>query len=124
MDTLELLLKMNIPDMPEKEIKVKRLSTLCGEPVVFRLRALPYSRTAEIIKDQKDDMNVHILLAGVLSPDLKSKDLMEKYHTATPAELVKRMLLPGEIEDISRAVEKLSGFRMNTIEEVDEVKKR
>ena len=72
----------------------------------------------EITKEQRDDMNVHILLAGVIDPDLKTKDLMEKYKAATPAELVKKMLLPGEIEDISRAVEQLSGYRTNTIEEI------
>ena len=28
------------------------------------------------------------------------------------------MLLPGEVEDLSRAVEKLCGYRANTIEEI------
>ena len=31
---------------------------------------------------------------------------------------LKKMLLPGEIEDISKAIEKLSGYRTNTIEEI------
>jgi hypothetical protein len=118
MDTLELLLKADIPGLPEKEYKIKRLSVLCGAPVVFKLRALPYNRTAEIIKEQKDDMNIHILLAGVIEPNLKSSELMSKYGAETPAELVKKMLLPGEVEDISRAVEKLSGYRTDTIEEI------
>lgn len=118
MDTLELLLRADIPNLPEKEIKIKRLSTLCGAPVVFRLRALPYNRAAELTRDQRDDMNVHILLAGVTEPDLKSKELLEKYGAVTPAELVKKMLLPGEIEDISRAVERLSGYRTSTVEEI------
>ena len=36
----------------------------------------------------------------------------------TPAETVKAMLLPGEIADLAIAVEKLSGYRRTTIEEV------
>jgi hypothetical protein len=28
------------------------------------------------------------------------------------------MLLPGEIEDLSRTIEKLSGYRTDTIEEI------
>ena len=44
--------------------------------------------------------------------------LKEKYGGATPAETVKAMLLPGEIEDLSRAVERLCGFRRITIDEV------
>ena len=63
-NTLDLLLKMDIPDLPEKEYKVKRLSSLCNTPVIFKLRALPYNRAAEITRMQKDDIDVHILLAG------------------------------------------------------------
>lgn len=118
MDVLDLLLNMNIPELPEKEYKIKRLSNLCGAPVVFKLRALPFSRAAELTKSLKDDLEVHIILAGVVEPNLKSKELLEKYNAVTPAEMVKKMLLPGEIIDISRAIEKLSGYRTDTIEEI------
>jgi len=118
MDPLELLLRAEIPSLPEKEFKLKRLSTLCGEPVLFKLRGLPYNRAAELTKDQKEDLSVHIALAGIVSPNLKDKELMAHYGVPTPSELLKKMLLPGEIEDLSRAVEKLSGYRENTIEEI------
>lgn len=116
--TLELLLRAEPLNLPEKEFKLKRLSTLCGAPVVFKLRALPYSRAAEITHAQKEDMEVHILLAGVVEPNLKAPELLSKYSAVTPAEMVKKMLLPGEIVDISRAVERLSGYRTDTIEEI------
>ena len=32
--------------------------------------------------------------------------------------LLKRLLLPGEIEDISREIEKLSGYRVVTLKEI------
>ena len=57
-------------------------------------------------------------LSRCVEPDLKAKELKEKYGGATPAETVKAMLLPGEIEDLSRAVERLCGFRRITIDEV------
>lgn len=117
-NTLELLLNMNTSALPEKEYKVKRLSALCGDSVIFKLQALPYSKAADITKAQKDDMEVHILLAGVVEPNLKAPELMAKYNAPTPAEMIKKMLLPGEITDISRAVERLSGYRTDTIEEV------
>ncbi len=118
-NTLDLLLKSEIPSPPEKQLKLKRLSELCKGDVIFTIKALPYSRVAEI-KDTHsgDDMEVYILLAGVFSPELKSKALLEKYKAATPAELVKSMLLPGEITDISREVEMLSGYRVSTVEEI------
>lgn len=118
MDTMELLLKADIPNMPEKEYKLKRLSSVCGGPVIFKLRGLPYSRATELTKSQKDDLNVHILLAGTIEPNLKDPELLAKFNAVTPAELVKKMLLPGEIEDLSRCVEKLSGYRDVTIEEI------
>ena len=119
MDPLELLLKAERPNMPEKEIKLKRLSKVCGGDVIFRLRALSYNRVAEIKNNHSGgDMEVHILLAGVVSPDLKSEELKKKYNAITPVEMIKSMLLPGEIEDISREIEKLSGYRVATVEEV------
>jgi hypothetical protein len=118
MKVLDILLKTDIQDLPEKEYKLKRLSTICGAPVVFKLRALPYNRASELTRDQRDDLNVHIVLAGTVEPDLKDSDLLSKFNVVTPAELVKKMLLPGEIEDLSRAIEKLSGYREVTLEEI------
>ncbi len=118
MNTIDLLLNANIPDLPEKELRLKRLSEICKGDVIFKLRALPYNRAAEIISSQKDDMNVHIVLAGTVEPNLKESGLLEKYNAATPAELIKKMLLPGEVEDLSREIERLSGYRTITVEEI------
>lgn len=118
MDLLDLLLKNDVPNLPEKEYKIKRLSKLYGTDIVFKLKAIPYSRATEISKSQKDDTEVHILLAGVVEPNLKSPELLSKYNAATPAEMVKKMLLAGEIIEISRAIERLSGYRIDTIEEI------
>ena len=119
---LDLLLKPEVPnvqrELPTARYKVKRLSELTGSDVVFTLKALPYGRVQELQESSTEDLNVHILLAGVTEPDLKAPALAEKFGGATPAETVKAMLLPGEIEDLSRAVEKLCGYRRTTIDEV------
>ena len=119
MSTLDLLLKLDPPKLPGKSFKVKRLSNLCGEAVTFELTGLPFSRVAEI-KEMPDssEIPVQIVLAGVVSPDLKNPALLGKYRAATPAELVKALLLPGEIEDVSREIERLSGYRTATLEEI------
>ena len=77
---------------------------------------IPFGK-ADVKRAGKD---VTILTFGaVLYRALKAADeLKEKYGGATPAETVKAMLLPGEIEDLSRAVERLCGFRRITIDEV------
>lgn len=115
-DVLDLLLKMEIPKPETKELRVKRLSKLCGEPVVFKIRQLSYNRVAEIKESTQSDTSIDILLAGTMEPDFKDGSLKEKYSVPTPAELVKKMLLPGEIEDLCREIEMLSGYRVNTLE--------
>lgn len=116
---LDLLLRPELPDLlndlPKKQVEVPRLSGLVGEPVVFELHGLPYGRVQDLQK-MSGDTEMHVLLAGC--DELRAPQLMTRYNVATPAEALKRLLLPGEVADLSREVEKLCGFRMNTIKEV------
>lgn len=119
---LELLLSPELPnvqkELPTAQYRIKRLSEQLGTPVDFTLRGLPYGRVEELRKSMFDDTEIQIVLAGVTEPDLRSTELAKKYGGATPAETIKSILLPGEIEDLSRAVERLCGYRMTTIEEI------
>lgn len=121
-DLISLLLRPELPnvqkDLPTARYKVKRLSELLGTDVVFTLRGLPYGKVQKLAESTAGDLRVQILLQGCVDPDLKAPALRERYGGATPAETVKAMLLPGEIEDLSRAVERLCGYRRTTIEEV------
>ncbi len=101
--------------LPTAEYEIKRLSRLCGEPVTVTLRALPYGKVQDI-KEMTMDAEIHILLAGC--QELSDPALQGKFGGATPVETVKAMLLPGEIADLSRAVEQLTGYRRNTIREI------
>ena len=121
-DLVSLLLRPELPnvlkDLPTARYKVNRLSELLGEDVVFTLRGLPYGKVQKLRESLSDDVAVHILLQGCVDPNLKESALQERFGGATPAETVKAMLLPGEIEDLSRAVERLCGYRRSTIDEV------
>lgn len=116
---LDLLLRPEAEDvqkhLPRARYEVKRLSAALGEPAVFELSGLPYGRVQELREKEKDS-EVHILLAGC--PELKDGALQEKFGVPTPAEAVKALLLPGEIDDLSREVERLTGYRRTTIEQV------
>lgn len=118
---LDTLLGAGIPnvekDLPTGRYKVDRLSQAAGREVVFTLRALPYGKVHELERFTQD-ADVQILLSGCVEPDLKDPRLLEKFGGATPADVVKRMLLPGEIADLSAVVERLSGYRRATITEV------
>ena len=118
---LSLLLEGALPDVrrerPRKQYEVKRLSKLLGRPVVFTLQGLPYGRVHELQR-LTEDLECHILLEGCLEPSCKDPALIAKYQAATPLDVIQAMLLPGEIEDLSRAVERLTGFRQSTISEI------
>lgn len=118
---LDVLLGGTVPnvekELPTSRYRVDRLSDLAGQDVIFTLRALPYGKVHDLERFTQDS-DIHILLAGCVDPDLKDQQLMEKFGGATPADTVKRMLLPGEIADLSAAVERLSGYRRTTISEV------
>ena len=118
---LSLLLDSSLPDVrrerPRKQYEVKRLSRELGAPVVFTLQGLPYGRVHELQR-LTEDLECHILLEGCVEPSFKDPALIAKYQAATPLDVIQAMLLPGEIEDLSRAVERLCGFRRITIDEV------
>lgn len=122
MDLVSLLLRPELPnvqkELPTARYRVKRLSELLDTDVIFTLKGLPYGKVQKLRESMTDDVSVQILLQGCVEPNLKDPALKERYGGATPAETVKAMLLPGEIEDLSRAVEQLCGYRKLTIEEV------
>ncbi|MGI6029764.1 MAG: phage tail assembly chaperone [Candidatus Heteroscillospira sp.] len=121
-DILNQLLRPEVPDvqksLPRAKYRLSRLSELLGTDVVFELQALPYGKVQSMRESGSEDVEIHILLAGCISPNLRAAALQERFGGATPAETVKAMLLPGEISDLSRAVEQLCGYRRRTIEEV------
>lgn len=119
-NALDILLQMEIPKPETADIKIKRLSRQAGADVIFSIKQLTYSRVTELQKQegQGTEFDLHLALAGITSPDLKDAALLEKYDAPTPAELLKKMLLPGEITDVARAIERKSGYRIANIEEI------
>ena len=119
MDVLQLLLSRE-KELPvrEKDVKIKRLSPKGEEQVIFSLKSLSYDRVCDIKKTGGDEVKLHILLAGITAPDLKNQDLIDHYGAESPMGLLKKMLLPGEIEDLCIEIERLSGYQSLTLESV------
>ncbi len=119
---LDLLLRPEAPNvlktLPTAKDQQGRLSEVVGAPVVFELRGLPYGKVNEIRRGRGTDLDtsVDIVLAGVVSPDLRDIRLQKKFGVVTPAETVKAMLLPGEIDDLAGAIDRLSGYRQSTLD--------
>ena len=120
--------------MPSEVVEIKRLSEAFGEEFKVMLRGLTYTRYSEIQEESIDfktgDINlskiqINTLLEGVYDLDgrllFKNKELLDKFKLHSFADLVKKILSPGEITQLYSKIEKLSGFGDKNIEE--EIKK-
>lgn len=131
--TLELLLNSNSAKIkrPTREVEIKRLSELLGEQVVFTCCALDAEKFGEIQENSlkinsrgefenidTSELQIFSLIEGIKDPKLKDKELMEKFASKTPKELVKRLLLPGEIASLYNIISELSGFNDDTVLEI------
>lgn len=119
--------------LPTKQIEISRLTGLYGTPFHIVLQALSPDKWEELqdmtleIKGKDVDLDTTLLQLFVLiesvldingKPLFKSKELMKHFDAVTPKELVKKILLPGEILSIYGEVSELSGFGDTAVTEV------
>lgn len=130
-NVLDLLLGVDAGKIqkPRKEVKIKSLSEALGQDVVFIVEALTSDQYDKIQQNSltingKDvdinmqDMQIFTIIEGTVDPNLKSKELREKFGAPTPKELVKTLLLSGEIMQLYNIISELSGFNENAVQEV------
>lgn len=123
MNLVDKLLKMDVTPFTEREtreIEIKRLSDKFGEPFIVTVGAIDTERFIELSSEALDksgkvdyskSYNISALLVceGIISPDLKNKDLQAHFKASTPKELAKT-LFKGDISKISSVITELSGF--------------
>lgn len=134
-NVLDLLLGSDIGEikLPTKEMEITRLSGVFGSPFVVTLSALSPDRYEEVqdmavsVKGKDADIEISLLqilvvMEGVMDPNgkpmFKNKDLMTKFKASTPKELVRKILLSGEIANIYGEIASLSGFGEGSVKEV------
>ncbi|WP_300636014.1 phage tail assembly chaperone [uncultured Oscillibacter sp.] len=120
---LDLLLRPELPDvrkvLPEKQVEVKRLTELAGEPVVFTLRALTYNETRQIQDKPREDQALSAVLYGCKDPDFRDKRLLDaEKGIVTPLDAIKARLSAGEIDEAYIEIQELSGYLRRTLAEV------
>ena len=55
-------------------------------------------------------MQTQTLLAGIADPDLKNKDLLEKFGAVLPGDIIRKLFLAGEIADLTAQITELNGY--------------
>lgn len=140
MSVVDKLLKLDsasLAELPVGTIEIKRLSEKIGEPFLVECKAINGQRYNDIQKNavriskkgEFQDLDTGktktlTVLEGIVEPNLKREDLQQHYKAATPKELLYKMFLAGEVDDIYNLILDLSGFEGNSDEESleDEIK--
>lgn len=138
MSLIDKLLSTDAGKLTEKPFKiyeVPRLSEKLGMKFEVRLEAVPPQRYAEIQRQAIDfskkgnfkdvnmfDPKITTLLAGIKEPDLKDNRLLDHFGAVTPKELIMKLFLAGEIDDIRNEIDTLSGYEKDEEEADEEIK--
>lgn len=134
-NVLDLLLGADIGEikLPTKQVEITRLSEVYGSPFVVTVSALSPDKYEEVqdmavsVKGKDVDLEVSLLqlfvvMEGIVDasgkPMFKNKDLMAKFKAPTPKDLIRKILLSGEINNLYAEISDLSGFGNDAIKEV------
>ena len=102
------------------DIKMHRLSEGMGQDVIFTIKSLSFNEMCHYRAIQDDARRqMGILLAGIVSPDLKDKEAYRAAGFSSADEAVRAKLLPGEISTLASEIAKLSGYGVSVGEEIE-----
>ncbi|WP_179865470.1 hypothetical protein [Bacillus sp. AFS017336] len=128
MNITDILLSLDSDDLkvPETKVRIKRLSDVTNQDVLFTLQAIKREKLFEITdmcSDEDGTVNnqeyqLQVVLNGVVDPSLKDQKLVEKFKCVTPYEVVLKLLTAGEITQIYGKILELSGIQDTAVEEI------
>lgn len=134
-NVIDLLLNLDAETLerPSKEIKLNRLSKILGTEVKVLVKGLTFDKYAEIqdkclaiktgeVKYDTQESQIQLCMNGVFDLEGKrlftNKDLQAKFKVSNSKELVKKLLLSGEISSIGNIISELTGYGDQAIEEI------
>jgi hypothetical protein len=124
-EILQRLLDADV--VPERTVVIPRLKipvTLQGlsakQVYAIRERCTYRSqRRGEVVENfDREQFAAALVAAATVKPNWSDPKLLAKYKASGPEEVIKRILLAGELESLSDTVAELSGFGM----ELEDVK--
>lgn len=122
--TIAQLLGAAQREQETKLVEFRRWTDGDGKPLTFRIRELSYDEVEEIRSMHKDsDIAPAIIAKGVVEPNLREESLQRALGVATPYEAIRKMLKAGEVLDLQIAIERLSGYRGNTLKLMADIEK-
>lgn len=117
-----------------KEMEIKRLSAITGEPFMLQLRQIPNRRVREI-QDRSSTIDngsatvdqyaltMGLLCDGIANKDFDNREVLKRFGAGTRKELFDVLFNAGEIQDIADEISKLCGFgKKGTQKQAEEIK--
>lgn len=112
-----------------EDVEIQRLSELFNTPFIVTVKALPgeqYSELAGGMMNKNGEVdyakayntNVMVAMEGMVSPDMRNRDLQKHFGCASPKDLMEKLFNGGEISKIADTVTNLSGYGKDTEKEV------
>lgn len=126
MSTLQEFLNANPVDNLTAEVVVSdRFKDSEGNILKFKIRAMSSDEFEECRKKSMTitggkrrnvelnlgKLNAAIVISCTLEPNFKDAESIQKLGCATPEQYLNRVLLPGEIVELSSQIQQLSGFK-------------
>ena len=130
MNTVERLLALDAGtiEMPKKEITLK-LGKLKGAEFTFECKAvssekvakiqenlIEYSKNGKVQGTNIGQVKILTVIEGC-SDVFRSKELLEHFGAPTPKELLNKLLLAGEIDELYKQINQLNGYEKEDTEE-------
>lgn len=138
MSSLQEFLNANPIDNLIAEVVIsERFKDKEGNVLKFKIKAMTNEEFEEIRKattnvsfkngkraysfDTKH-FNELVVINNTIDPNFKDAESIKKLGCVTPEQYLNKVLLAGEISELSRQIQLLSGFEVDLAELVDEVK--
>lgn len=143
MDFAAFMKENALPVENERLVVSKRFVDDKGNPALWEIRAITneensalrksYTRTVPapgkagargqtVERVDTEGYMAALVAACVVQPALESAALQDSYQVKDATQLLRRMLTPGEYDDLAFAVQKLCGFDVTLDDKVDEAK--
>lgn len=137
MNLQEFLNKNKVDGIQDEVAISKRLTNPeTGELYKFKIRALTEkeyesarNEATTLPKKKKDRVkfdnalfNEKVIISACIYPNFKDAESIREAGCIAPEEYLHKVLLPGEISDLSNAITKLSGFDEDMEDLIDEAK--
>lgn len=123
MEILKLLLSADKSklEQPTRKMEIKRLSEYVGDKFICEIKGISINDFAELQEEHSEntvDFKLHMILKSVVSPNLKDTELLKYYDCKTPKQLLEKLLLPTEMNQLYSSIATLSGSDVDYVEEV------